>query len=168
MRANGYNLITEPCDEPGIGSPARKSTRSFTTLGALLLSAGRGNLIPRGRIKRIRIMNQDRPQSYKQLWRVIDGAVADCFAQHPEYLHPNRHERRVRSSIVKRVVGAVHGYAEQSAKSRSGVVRRLTQRVARYARTLVRGVTTDALERASRRSALARINSRASDREDRA
>src|SRR3990167_10426791 len=33
MRATRYNSISEPCDEPGIGSPVKKSTRQFTTPG---------------------------------------------------------------------------------------------------------------------------------------
>ena len=33
MRATPYNSISEPCDEPGIGSPVQKSTRQFTTPG---------------------------------------------------------------------------------------------------------------------------------------
>ena len=36
MRATPYNSISEPCDEPGIGSQVQKSTQPFTTLGQLL------------------------------------------------------------------------------------------------------------------------------------
>jgi len=59
-------------------------------------------------------------QAYRQLWRIVDGAVRDAFAHHPEYLGTVR-ERTVRNSIVKRVTGAVLGYAEQTAEGRSGV-----------------------------------------------
>ena len=57
--------------------------------------------------------------AYAALWRVVDGAVADAFAAHPEYLSGKRYERTIRNSIVKRVVGAVHAYAVQAAKGRS-------------------------------------------------
>src|SRR3990167_3776670 len=36
MRATPYNSISEPCDEPGIGSPVQKSTPQSTTLGPRL------------------------------------------------------------------------------------------------------------------------------------
>jgi hypothetical protein len=61
-----------------------------------------------------------RPSSaYGQLWRVVDGAVADALLQHPEYLTPAGRVACQRS-ITKRVTGAVFGYAEQSARGRSG------------------------------------------------
>lgn len=60
--------------------------------------------------------------AYRQLWRVVDGAVTDALNQHPDYLTDRglMHEN-CRRSITKRVVGAVMGYAEQSAKRRSVV-----------------------------------------------
>jgi hypothetical protein len=57
--------------------------------------------------------------AYKQLWRIVDGAVADTIAQHPEYFRRPDLGKYVRLSICKRVVGAVLGYAEQSARGRS-------------------------------------------------
>ena len=57
---------------------------------------------------------------YRQIWRVVDGAVRATFEAHPEYLAPKASVRTVRNSIVKRVTGAIHGYAEQSAWGRSG------------------------------------------------
>ena len=57
---------------------------------------------------------------YRQLWRVVDGAVADAIAQHPEYIALGAQKRVVRQSIVKRVTGAVLGYAVEAAKGRSG------------------------------------------------
>lgn len=57
--------------------------------------------------------------NYQQLWRIVDGAVADCFAMHPGYLSGKWPERIVRASICKRVTGSVLGYAEQSAQGRS-------------------------------------------------
>ncbi len=57
---------------------------------------------------------------YRQLWRVVDGAVADAFQNHPDYL-TQRGAKLARRSIAKRVVGAVLGYAEQSVQGRSGL-----------------------------------------------
>lgn len=58
---------------------------------------------------------------YHQIWRVIDGAVRDCFAHHPEYIAGNRSERVVRLSIVKRVTGAITSYTSHKlVKGRSG------------------------------------------------
>lgn len=51
--------------------------------------------------------------AYRQLWRVVDGAVTDAFAQHPDYL-TDKGEQSARMSVVKRVTGAVHGYAKLS------------------------------------------------------
>lgn len=58
--------------------------------------------------------------TYRQVWRVVDGAVGLALDAHPEYIRPGKSERTVRNSIVKRVVGALVGYAEQSAWVRSG------------------------------------------------
>lgn len=52
---------------------------------------------------------------YKQLWRGVDGAVRDCFHHHPDYLTPKGINRSTaRQSIVKRVTGAVLGFANVS------------------------------------------------------
>ena len=40
------------------------------------------------------------------LWRAIEGAVIDCFRQHPDYL-TERGQREVLRSLVKRAVGSV-------------------------------------------------------------
>lgn len=58
--------------------------------------------------------------TYRQIWRVVDGAVDLALSAHPEYIAPGKNPRTVRNSIVKRVVGAITGYAEQSAWTRSG------------------------------------------------
>lgn len=56
--------------------------------------------------------------AYRQLQRIVDGAVRDAFAMHPEYL--TRSGRKfARGSITKRVAGSILGYAEQSAQGRS-------------------------------------------------
>jgi hypothetical protein len=62
-------------------------------------------------------MHEDR--AYRQLWRVVDGAVFDALYTHQDYLTP-KGRRSARGSIVKRVTGAVMGYAEESARGRSG------------------------------------------------
>ncbi len=43
---------------------------------------------------------------------MVDGAVANAFAAHPDYLTP-RGNRQARTAIVKRVVGAIMGYAAE-------------------------------------------------------
>ncbi len=55
---------------------------------------------------------------YRQIWRVVDGAVASALAAHPEYLALGAHKRTVRNSIVKRVTGAVTGHAACSPQAR--------------------------------------------------
>jgi len=95
---------------------------------------------------------KERSAAYRQLWRLVDGAVFDCFDTHPEYL-TEKGKRKAREAINKRVVGTVFGYALE-AKGRSvfgAAVARDTghtrpgSRTARYhvvskARTLVQGV----------------------------
>lgn len=44
---------------------------------------------------------------YKRLWKIVDGAVADAFNKHPEYLASNVSKKVVRASVNKRVVGAI-------------------------------------------------------------
>jgi len=70
-------------------------------------------------MNRTPIRKDERSAAYRQLWRVVDGAVADAMKQHPDY-YTNSGTRKARASIVKRVTGAVMGYAEQSAQGRSG------------------------------------------------
>lgn len=53
---------------------------------------------------------------YKQLWRVVDGSVADAFNRHPDYLTP-KGRKSARASITKRVTGTVLSFAVQAAKS---------------------------------------------------
>ena len=69
-----------------------------------------------------RIEPEKRPvtPTYRQVWRVVDGAVALALSAHPEYIAPGKNPRTVRNSIVKRVVGAILGYSEQSGWVRSG------------------------------------------------
>jgi hypothetical protein len=69
-------------------------------------------------------MNHSRPprdgRAYRSLWRLVEGAIADTINQHPDYFAEGR-ARAARLSIAKRVTGAILGFAEQSARGRSGV-----------------------------------------------
>lgn len=66
--------------------------------------------------KRTRPLHPD-PGPYRQLWRLVDGAVADAFKCHPDYLTAKGHILdNARRSVTKRVVGAVLGYAGQAAR----------------------------------------------------
>jgi len=76
-------------------------------------------------------MKRSRPpkggSAYQRLWRVVEGAVADAFAQHPEYLTAvGARGRCARLSVTKRVTGAVLSFAEQSA---GGPIRREAARL---------------------------------------
>jgi hypothetical protein len=65
---------------------------------------------------------QKRPSTaYAQYWRVIDGAVADAFNHHPDYLTPRGHAL-ARASIVKRVTGAIESFAGKPARGRTGAI----------------------------------------------
>lgn len=67
-----------------------------------------------------RIRRKDRAVSaeYRQLWRIVDGAVRDALASHPEYL-TDHGKRNAREAIIKRVTGSLYGYATQVARGRS-------------------------------------------------
>lgn len=56
---------------------------------------------------------------YGKLWRIVDGAVRDTFAMHPEYLADARREAVVRQSLNKRVVGTLWGFVSQETEGRS-------------------------------------------------
>ena len=58
-------------------------------------------------------------QDYRQLFRVVDGAVADAIMTHPEFFALGR-QRSARASIAKRVAGAIVGYIDQRASSAEG------------------------------------------------
>lgn len=57
-----------------------------------------------------------RDEDYRQLWRVVDGAITDCVIHHPEYFRDTG-MIAVRQSIIKRVVGSLLGYAKQRGRS---------------------------------------------------
>lgn len=63
--------------------------------------------------KRAKIPMGKDEDAYKALWRVVDGAVVDALDHHPEYVAKGISKRVVRTSINKRVVGAVLSYAQQ-------------------------------------------------------
>lgn len=50
---------------------------------------------------------------YSKIWRIADGAVADAFDKHPEYLVDNLSKKQIRASVVKRVAGALHGFLRE-------------------------------------------------------
>lgn len=54
-------------------------------------------------------------EMYRRLWRVVDGAVRDALATHPEYL-TDAGRQAAQRSITKRVTGALSGFAAQAAK----------------------------------------------------
>lgn len=60
-------------------------------------------------------------QEYLRLWKIIDGAVRDAFANHPEYLSGRVPEHIVRQSVVKRATGQVWGFAGKPARGRPAV-----------------------------------------------
>lgn len=57
--------------------------------------------------------------AYAKLWRLVDGAVRDCFDAHPEYIPAGGDERTIRNSLVKRITGLTLGYAVEAARGRS-------------------------------------------------
>lgn len=69
---------------------------------------------------RRRINPEEGTPEYRQVWRVVDGAVRSAFDAHPDYVPTGKRLRTVRNSIVKRVTGALIGYAEGSAQGRPG------------------------------------------------
>lgn len=64
-------------------------------------------------------VRKDRGEMHRQLWRLVDGAVRDAFACHPDYLTP-RGQQRAAEAVTKRVTGSLFGYATQVARGRSG------------------------------------------------
>lgn len=74
---------------------------------------------PSTRHRRSRALKGD--ERYKALWRIVDGAVRDAFANHPDYLSA-KGARLAQESIVKRVVGAVHSQAAQAGRGQPETV----------------------------------------------
>lgn len=69
----------------------------------------------KGRPRPVRSQKAPSPE-YLRLWRIVDGAVRDAFANHPDYLA--RPEVLVRRSVVKRVTGQLYGFAGKPARGR--------------------------------------------------
>jgi len=67
-------------------------------------------------MSRIQIRKKGKSHDYRQLWRVIDGALACALKHHPDYIRVG--ERKARDALVKRITGAVNGYLAE--KTRSG------------------------------------------------
>lgn len=92
-------------------------TRGLIDLGAHKLANVYRAPARKSRHRRAR-MEKTPDAVYAHLWRLVDGAVRDAFANHPEYL-TKAGNRSAQSSVVKRVVGTLHGYATQVARGRS-------------------------------------------------
>lgn len=67
------------------------------------------------------VMQKCPDDAYRQIWRLVDGAVRDAFSCHPEFL-TDRGRRNAAGSVTKRVTGTLHGYATQVARGRSETV----------------------------------------------
>jgi len=52
-------------------------------------------------------------KDYRQIWRIVDGAILDCLNCHPNYVVRNR-RGDLRNSLAKRVTGSIKGYLEQN------------------------------------------------------
>jgi hypothetical protein len=65
--------------------------------------------------RRRRIAPPKGGQSYRQIWRIVDGALVKTFLAHPEYLPDLVSAHAIRMSISKRVTGDVVGWAVASA-----------------------------------------------------
>lgn len=53
---------------------------------------------------------------YRRVWRIVDGAIRDCFTHHPDYIDPKK-LRATRESLAKRITGALLAHeAEAKAK----------------------------------------------------
>ena len=57
--------------------------------------------------KRTKSPPQKTAARYRALWKLVDGAVADAFYNHPDYLASGVSPKVVRASINKRVVGVL-------------------------------------------------------------
>lgn len=57
--------------------------------------------------RRTKMPPQKTAPGYAEFWRIVDGAVADAFNSHPNYVAPGVPRKLVRASINKRVVGAI-------------------------------------------------------------
>lgn len=67
-----------------------------------------------------RIAPRSGSPEYRQIWRIVDGALRQAFHDHPDYIARGKRADHVRTSLTKRVAGALNSYAEQSAQVRSG------------------------------------------------
>lgn len=56
----------------------------------------------------------------RQIWRVVDGAVATMLHAHPEYF-TERGLKKAREALNKRVAQQISAYLAQAGWSRSGV-----------------------------------------------
>lgn len=123
---------------------------------------------PKPRYRQHRVLLSEKSRMYRQLWRIVDGAVFDALYTHGDYLTA-KGRFSARTSINKRVVGAIIGFVEQSTEGRS-VARTAAARVTALRTTPSSRVSVSALMskaragllRAARALGISR-NSRASE-----
>lgn len=60
--------------------------------------------------------------AYRQMIRVVEGAVKSAFDDHPEYAPAGVKPEKIRNSIAKRVVGALGGWAAEAHGRAGGLV----------------------------------------------
>jgi len=52
-------------------------------------------------------------KEYRQIWKLVEGAVNDTIHCHPDYFRTNR-TSSLRQSLSKRVAGTIRSYLAQS------------------------------------------------------
>lgn len=69
-------------------------------------------------IRKRKVALTGKSKEYRQLWRIVDGAVFDALYTHEDYL-TEKGRRNARNSINKRVVGNLMGFVLET-KGRKG------------------------------------------------
>jgi hypothetical protein len=74
-----------------------------------------------GSFKGRRVKPCKQGKEFRQIWRIVDGALRDTLAKHPEYISEKKIAYQgFRISLIKRITGAIVGHAAQAARYRSG------------------------------------------------
>lgn len=76
--------------------------------------------LPKNR-RRVRPPDVKVMPGYRQVWRLVDGAVLNAMQFHSDYFSLLGRGRRARNGFVKRVTGAIIGHATEVARNRSGL-----------------------------------------------
>lgn len=82
--------------------------------------------------------------AYRQLWRVVDGAVRNTIAAHGDYFTP-KGLKSARASFTKRATGAVLGYAQQSLPASAAALSGRARSSSSEAREMGDGACTSSL-----------------------